>query len=396
MRRSIYSVAAVAGATGVSAVALKFLPSPFCWIGFAWAAAGFAIALWSPRWIRYPVAIASLVPLAFALGELVLAIKIPDVDREVLPQMYRDDPLLGWKLKPSQVSRATARIGREIIYDVSYSIDAAGHRISPPDRGDRIEGCLFFFTDSFVLGEGVGDHETYPYRVGVKTLRRFRVVNFGAGGYGAEHMLAAIERGELGDNAPCEPTHIFYLALLPAHILRAAGKTAYSIRSPRYQLGANGIPEYLGTNLRQPDTAVDSGIGWQWRERLTGQLLKSRIYRVWKGRPPQATEADVDLYFAIVAEAFRLSRHRWPKAELHLISWDIQEVYSDGKAGFRKRLKTIDAKVHFIYDILPGYSKDPVKYGLHRLDRHPNPLAHEILSSYLTERVLTPTLPANH
>ena len=271
---------------------------------------------------------------------------------------------------------------------MSYSIDPLGRRISPPDRGDKVEGCLLFFGDSFTFGWGVRDHETLPYQVGLKTRGRFRVVNLSVAGYGAEHMLATIERGELAARSPCEPTHIFYAAVAH-HVDRAAGKTPFSIYGPQYQLDPQGVPKYFGTKPRPPKT------WWRWRDRLADQLSKSQVYRVLPHR--NITEKkDVELYFAVVREAFGRFERQWPKVELHVIVWDLHEFYSTDRARF----ETLKAKAHFIHDILSGYTTrytmDSARYLLHRFDRHPNPMAYEIVASYLTERVLSATLSGKH
>jgi Fumarylacetoacetate (FAA) hydrolase family len=209
-----------------------------------------------------------------------------------------------------------------------------GHRISPPDRGDKVEGCLFFLADSITFGYGVNDDETFPYQVGLKSHGRFRVVNLAVNGYGAEHMLATMERDDLA-LSPCEPTYIFYVAA-PHHVLRAAGKVPELTYGPRYRLGPKGIPEYLGTKPPPPK--------WRrWRDRLHDQLSKSQIYRALPDRI-RTTEEDVELYFAIVREAFSRFKRRWPKAELHVIAWDLHDHHSNGQARFHQGLETVGAK----------------------------------------------------
>jgi hypothetical protein len=107
------------------------------------------------------------------------------------------------------------------------------------------------------------------------------------------------------------------------------------------------------------------------------------------------TEKDLELYFAVVREPFGLFGRQWPKAEFHVIVWDLHEFYSTGRARF----ETLKAKAHFIDDILPGYSTrytmDSTRYVLHRFDPHPNPMAYETVASYLTERVLS-TVSGKH
>jgi hypothetical protein len=274
-----------------------------------------------------------------------------------------------------------------MIFDVTYSIDAQGRRISPPDRGDRADGCVLFFVDSFVFGDGVSDHQTIPYQLGLKTDGRFHIVNLATSGYGAEHMLAIIERGELAAGQPCRPTHILYVAL-PHHVHRAAGKE-WSIRGPRYRLRPSGALEYLGTNPKAEAEA--QALRYQalspLQRRLLEQLSKSRIYRAWTKRPEPTTEPEIELYFAIVRKAYRLFEHRWPQAELHVIGWDIHDFYANGQARFHSGIKTVGAKVHFIDDILPGYTRNPSRYGLHEFDLHPNPMAYEMVAAYLVDRL---------
>ena len=224
------------------------------------------------------------------------------------------------------------------------------------------------------------DDETFPYQVGLKSRGRFRVVNLAVNGYGAEHMLATMERDDLA-LAPCEPTYIVYVAA-PHHVLRAAGKVPELTYGPQYRLGPKGIPEYLGTKPPPPKW-------WRWRDRLHDQLSKSQIYRALPDRI-RTTEEDIELYFAIVREAFSRFKRRWPKAELYVIAWDLHDHHSNGQARFHQGLETVGAKVHFIDDILPGYTKDPTRYALHRHDLHPNPAAHEMVASYLIQKVLPP------
>lgn len=390
MRRLAYLFATIAAAATCSAVALQFASVPFLWIGLSWAVASLVVAGFAPRTLKLPLILVACLPVAFGVGELVFP---PVVDRTVSPFPFRADALLGWRLMPSQVSHAKAISGEELIYDVDYSTDAAGLRISPPDRGDQVEGCLLFFSDSFTFGEGVADDQTFPYQVGLQTAGRFKIVNLSVPGYGAEQMLAAIDRGALATDPPCKPSHVFYVAL-PHHIHRAARKASFSASGPTYRLSSQGTLEYLGTNPERNADSVDAA-SRRWLELLKGQLRKSRLLQALKNRPPQTTEDDITLYFAIVGEAFRLLHRRWPEAELHVISWDLHSFFSNGRDRFHTGLEAIQAKVHFIDEILPGYTQDPGRYGLHGLDLHPNPLAHELVASYISQRVLSPTRSAS-
>jgi hypothetical protein len=324
--------------------------------------------------------------LALALGELYFAhTGRPPIERTLTPPEFQADPLLGWKPRPLQVTRAVTKVNGATVYDVTYSTDANGRRIAPSHLEGQSLGCLLFFADSFVFGDGVNDDETFPYLVGLKTRGRYRIVNFAANGYGAEHVLAVIERGDLATWQPCEPTHVLYAAL-PHHVHRAVGKD-WSRRGPRYRVTPSGALEYQGTTPDAGKATVVSEDGSALGRRLMDQVWKSRIYLAWSTSPERTTESEIELYFAIVRKAYRLFKRRWPDAKFHLISWDIHDFYANGRARFHKGIKSVEATVHFIDDILPGYTKNPVKYGHHVSDLHPNAMAHEMVAAYLVERL---------
>jgi hypothetical protein len=110
---------------------------------------------------------------------------------------------------------------------------------------------LFFFADSFTFGWGVRDHETLPLPSGAEDPRPISCGQSFGWGYGAEHMLATIERGALATHSPGEPTHIFYAAVAH-HVDRVTGKTPFSIYGPQYRLDPKGVPKYFGTKPRPP------------------------------------------------------------------------------------------------------------------------------------------------
>jgi hypothetical protein len=387
-RSAIRWIVAISLLAGLAALALKFLPIPFAWVGIAGAAVGFACISLVANMLKLPLVVAASCLLAVGLAELVL----PATARPIvttLPASDQKDPLLGWTLVPSRVSHAVAKVGDQIIFDVKYTVDPSGRRVAPPDRGASAEGCALFFADSFVFGVGVEDTQTLPYQVGLKADGRFRVINHAVGGYGAEHMLAAIERGTLAGRPLCEPTHVVYVAL-PHHVPRAAGKTYFSTLGPRYRLKPDGNPEYLGTN---PEGGFS---GWRsWRFGVGHQLAKSRLLFKLMDRPPPTTDEDLKLYFSIVDLTFRLFKQHWPKAALHIISWDIHPHFANGTERFHAGLRGVPATIHLIDDILPGYSADNNRYGLHPADLHPNAMALEMTAAYVAGRILGATSAAN-
>jgi hypothetical protein len=378
------------GVIGATVVALKFFPLPFAWIGLLWSVAAFSVVPGLRAWARQPVLMLGSVALALGLAEIWFSFTLPpEVERISEPSLNRPDDVLGWSPKASQIVHVTESAAGQQIYDVRYSIDANGHRVVAPDRGEKVEGCVFFFADSFTFGEGVNDQESLPYQFGLITQGHFAVVNFASPGYGAEHMLASVERGELSGTPPCVPTHIVYLAL-PHHALRAAGKTSFSGSGPRYRLLADGSVEYIGT----PGKASAPAPGW-FAEKWEYQLTKSEIVRALERRPTIATDADLDLYCAIVRQAYRIFGERWPRAARYIVSWDIHDYIVSGQERFHRGLATVDARVYDIDSIIPGYSQDPEPHSIHHLELHPSAQTYYLVAAYLAAEVTrNPGTPA--
>lgn len=161
-KRLIFSTAVVGTTFVLAAIALKLLPIPFAWIGFFFATACFVVASQATEYLRFPLVIAASLPLALAFGEIYFSLAgRAEVSHEV-EGLFEPEPLLGWQLKPSSKVRARATVPGEVIYDVVYSTDSDRRRISPPDRGDDVIGCLLFFSDSFTFGQGVDDSSAFP------------------------------------------------------------------------------------------------------------------------------------------------------------------------------------------------------------------------------------------
>ena len=105
-----------------------------------------------------------------------------------------EDDILGYGLKKNTTRRVTSYYNDEVVFDVTYTIDKNGLRISPLPHNSNAPAILFF-GGSFTYGEGVNDDETAPYLTGILTDRNYAIYNFGIHGHGPQHMLAEIEHG---------------------------------------------------------------------------------------------------------------------------------------------------------------------------------------------------------
>ncbi len=281
-----------------------YLPVPFVWI----AAIFIGYAVWRVRrsratfakiaWLNRGVAV---LVLGIVEATLWLASASPgEFDPDTAPHHgFVLHPDYGYgPLSPSR-THVIKQFDGTVAYDVVYTIEANGLRLSPPESG-RGRGCVLFMGCSNTFGEGVADDQTMPWQVGVKTGGDFAVRNFGFQGWGPHQMLAALESGNVERAARCEVTHIVYLALY-WHALRSAGRVSWDLNGPRYVLEEKGELVRAGyfsvVPLRSP-----------WPEPILARLKRSFLYQKYFAHrldpySSQATPKDLDLLAAIVGRA---------------------------------------------------------------------------------------------
>lgn len=148
--------------------------------------------------------------------------------------------ILGYRPRKNTVVDSRKYFKDELVYDVTYSIDANGLRIAPPVTPGSGERCILFFGGSFTFGEGVEDDTTTAYRVGQRLEGRYRIFNFGFHGYGPHQMLSALESGLAKSISSCNARYVIYLVLVE-HVQRPAGLALWDLEGPRYLLAANGV-----------------------------------------------------------------------------------------------------------------------------------------------------------
>ena len=109
------------------------------------------------------------------------------------PDWYPYDPVLQYRLRPNTTVKARATYGDQLLYDVTYNIDALGARVTP---GSVDSGPTYiFFGDSFAFSEGVNDDDTLASLFANKLQPPAHVVNFGVPGWGPTHQVRAVETG---------------------------------------------------------------------------------------------------------------------------------------------------------------------------------------------------------
>jgi hypothetical protein len=160
-----------------------------------------------------------------------------------------EDDILGYGLKKNTTRRVTSYYNDEVIFDVTYTIDKNGLRISPLPHNSNAPAILFF-GGSFTYGEGVNDDETAPYLTGILTDRNYAIYNFGIHGHGPQHMLAEIEHGIVKSALTHKPQYAIYQALND-HVNRLKGVEPWLVMGPHYSLNENGeiVPSSISSPL---------------------------------------------------------------------------------------------------------------------------------------------------
>jgi hypothetical protein len=103
------------------------------------------------------------------------------------------DTNLGYKAKPNARVRALKRAGDgEIIFDVEYSTDSWGRRLTPVKNLDQRSRFLVFFGCSGTFGYGLNNNASLPYYIG-QMAPLYKPYNEALVGYGPQHMLAVLE-----------------------------------------------------------------------------------------------------------------------------------------------------------------------------------------------------------
>jgi hypothetical protein len=291
------------------------------------------------------------------------------------------DEALGYA--PAQRAVAPVRMFHDdsVLYDVVYTIDSTGLRISQPPSPHHAKACALFFGDSFTFGEGVQDTESMPYRVSLRTAGRFHVYNFGFHGYGPHQMLAALETGRVNRVLDCAPRYAIYLALAD-DIDRAAGLASWDTHGPRYRLRSDGTPQLDG-HFDDPDSAGS------WSTYLRYEIRKSALVTALQHLRIGPNE--LRLFLAIVTYSARRIEHMFPDCEFHVLVWPTALGQRGGlHARLIGGLRARGLRVHDVSEVLPTFLDHPEQYQLSRYDHHPNARALDSVAAYVVSTILEP------
>lgn len=268
--------------------------------------------------------------------------------------------VLGYRPRPNTAVTAVAMRGEELVFRAVYTIDASGARAAPGSAG---EGKPYLFLgDSFTFGEGLSDADTLPAQFAREAASKARVVNLGVVGYGAEHMVRALETGLYDSYAPGGAAAVITW-IIPQQLPRVTGDGNWLGSSPRYVLDGGAAPRFTGTFFEHRLFNPFAGALYLAREKFKAVALATDAAQ---------EREQAALFVALFARLKQLAQERFgaPLVVVHL--WpdmvrrgDANSVYVPILLAIRDLgVRTISVdKMIGIYDRSPYYIP---------IDGHPN------------------------
>jgi hypothetical protein len=374
------SAAIAIGSLIVSFMLLRYAPAPFIWILFLW----FAFLVYSA--VTSKKTAGKIISLNVGIAVLVLGAYEVHLWTGVRSQQHDEyptgvasgHPVLGYAPKENTGARHRRTHGAEVDFDVVYSIDSTGLRVSPPYDSQNGKGNILFFGGSFTFGSGVNDEETMPYVTGTKTSGDYHIYNFAYRGYGAHQMLSALEHGIVDSVIEGNPRYVIYQAITD-HVPRVAGLKRWGKHDPKYVLNEDGKAVYAGS------FGEAGGLIPYW---LKSELMKSKIGEAiaqsyWNRHAYDG--ANIELFAAVVGASRDIIETRYSDCEFHVILWDSGKTVPK---RITAELKGHGLRVHYISDVLPERSRHPMKYKISRHDNHPSAFAHERIAEYVVSTII--------
>ena len=346
----------------------------------------------------------TILPLCLIIGELYGYYKLESSSEQdscaastsgtYASDYFTPSPITGYKGKPNTTATAhkSTQSGKSL-YNVSYTTDELGWRITPSSKLDS-SSCVLFFGDSFTIGEGVQDNETLPFYFGraLGNQANARIYNFGFHGYGPHQALALVQSGEIARIVKdCQSVLAIYESL-PGHIARAGGFSPWEqgTNAPRFYLDPSGSLKWGNAYLHKSPVLA------KLAPKLKARLAQSYLYKLLQ--PSYGYDESYNaLYFAIIDTLQKQLQEQFG-AHFALVLWDATDLsdeierkeshaiikhYKNGLGGGAMDLVLVS-------EILPNYKQQREAYSIDRCDLHPNARANEQIARYLVD------LPKSH
>lgn len=298
---------------------LVFIPGVFIFAHPRSTAATAALARRFPRSAATFFGLAAALFIAgaiIAVAEIVLRMSPAEPNlntsrAQYVAKLFQPDPLLGYRARPNTQARSRWFHEGELMYDVTYTTDESGRRVSPLMQSAAPAQFALFFGGSFAFGEGLRDDETVAVQFGNRRPE-FRPYNVGFSGYGPQQMCVQLGQADFVDSIT-ESKGILIYTFIDDHINRAIG--AMDVINN----GGQDFPYYA----IEQEQAVHRGAFARARPYTTllyTILGKSRAVRALNIRLPlRRTDEHFERTAQIIIEANRVFNNRYPASEFYVM-----------------------------------------------------------------------------
>ena len=293
-------------------------------------------------------------------------------------------PVLGVQIDTTGVVSDTELThSGSMIYQTRYTIiaDSIGsyrfnHRVGFLNPGDT-RAAIVFLGCSFTFGQGVGDTETLPYRVGES--HHVSTLNLGGIGYGIHHVYKIF----LDKYARVNNTgKLFIYTLIPDHVLRASGLYGWS-PGPSFKLAGDSLVYGGSLPVDKYRTAAYASLFG------TFSFIKDMIINIQnKRRAKRVSPDEYEKAYWMIRKMDQYSR--MTGGHFIVLSWDNISEEGDPSRYYRQlltdkleRLRNEGVDIISVSDILD--TKD-TKYYI-PIDGHPNAMAYDTVAKYLARHL---------
>jgi hypothetical protein len=289
-------------------------------------------------------------------------------------QWYPYDPVVQFRPKPDTLVSARASWKDQQLYDVKYTILPSGDRAVP---GSVEHGPTYiFFGDSYTFSEGVNDNETAASQFAQRLKPPAHVVNLGVPGWGATHMVRALETG-LPDKYVVGKVAAVIVWVTPQHLERVTGESSWLDNAPRYDYGPDGKLHYTSTFNQ-----------YRWTHPLDGlaYLARTRLQIVRRLTNASLERKQTRLYIDLTVRLQELVRERFGAPLILLSNGPEASLPDQSDLNFLPAfdgLRKIGAPMISVRKMLgPGETWD--RYFIPH-DGHPTPLLQRMVADALLD-----------
>ena len=258
------------------------------------------------------------------------------------------------------------------IYDVTYTIDKYGRRITPVIDTPSRQQYLIFLGGSFTFGLGVEDKQTLPYWTG-NAAQGYMPYNYGENGAGPFDILAQVETTDF-NRAVKQKRGVFIYPIIYDHINRTIGRMSllgwkkYAIFYKKNKAG-----QFVRSGTFQSEKPVLTKTYEFLADRQLTHYLKLDF-------PFSITEKHLEHVAQVINQIKNTLNEKYPDNPFVLLLYPSSTKLN--------RLIPYLEKYHIRYlDYTTLYDKNDKKYYLAEEDHHPTPLAYKIVAEQLVKDI---------